>query len=55
MSGLKTSYGRVSRYGSIAYASSLDTIGPFGKTIEDIAIVLECIAGHDALDHTTLP
>lgn len=53
VTGLKTSYGRVSRYGSIAYASSLDSIGPIAKTVEDIGIVLECIAGHDERDHTT--
>lgn len=54
VTGLKTSYGRVSRYGSVAYASSLDTIGPFGKTVEDAALVLSCIAGLDRNDHTTL-
>lgn len=53
ITGLKTSYGRVSRYGSMAYASSLDTIGPFAKSAEDAAIVLECIAGKDKMDHTT--
>ncbi len=53
VTGLKTSYGRVSRYGSIAYASSLDSIGPIAKTVEDIEIVLECIAGYDERDHTT--
>lgn len=53
--GLKTSYGRVSRYGSVAYASSLDTVGPFGKTVGDAALVLSCIAGLDRNDHTTLP
>jgi aspartyl-tRNA(Asn)/glutamyl-tRNA(Gln) amidotransferase subunit A len=55
VTGLKTSYGRVPRYGSIAYASSLDTVGTITKTAEDTAIVLECIAGIDELDHTTLP
>lgn len=55
VTGLKTSYGRVSRFGSIAYASSLDTVGPFGKTAEDCAIVLSCIAGLDRNDHSTLP
>lgn len=52
--GLKTSYGRVSRYGSMAYASSLDTIGAFSKSMADMALVLGCIAGQDELDHTTL-
>ena len=55
VTGLKTSYGRVSRYGSIAYASSLDTIGPITKTVEDTAIVLQAIAGQDKMDHTTMP
>lgn len=55
VTGLKVSYGRVSRYGSIAYASSLDSIGPIGKSVEDVALVLECIAGHDKYDPTTLP
>lgn len=55
VTGLKVSYGRVSRYGSIAYASSLDTIGPLIKTIEDTGIVLGCIAGIDEKDHTTVP
>jgi aspartyl-tRNA(Asn)/glutamyl-tRNA(Gln) amidotransferase subunit A len=55
VTGLKTSYGRVSRYGSVAYASSLDTIGPITKTAEDAAIVLQCIAGKDSYDHTTFP
>ncbi len=52
--GLKPSYGRVSRYGALAYASSFDTIGPFAKTVEDVAIVLEVIAGKDKKDSTTL-
>jgi len=55
VTGLKTSYGRVSRYGSIAYASSLDSIGPFAKSVEDAAIVLEAIAGLDPKDHATRP
>lgn len=54
VTGLKVSYGRVSRYGCIAYASSLDTIGPFAKTAEDCATVLQVIAGIDEKDHTTV-
>lgn len=51
--GLKVTYGRVSRWGSIAYASSLDTMGPMTKTVEDAASVLQIIAGHDAKDATS--
>lgn len=50
---MKVSYGRVSRYGCIAYASSFDTVGPTAKTVEDCALVLEAIAGQDALDATS--
>jgi aspartyl-tRNA(Asn)/glutamyl-tRNA(Gln) amidotransferase subunit A len=52
--GIKPTYGRVSRYGVIAFASSLDHPGPFGRTVEDVAALLEVIAGHDALDATSI-
>ncbi len=53
--GVKPSYGLVSRYGLIAFASSLDQIGPLTKTVTDAAMLLEAIAGHDAMDATSLP
>ncbi len=52
-SGLKVTYGRVSRFGVLAMASSFDTIGPFGKTVEDTALMLQVMAGRDPRDSTT--
>lgn len=51
--GLKPSYGRVSRYGVTAFASSLDQVGPMTKSVEDAAILLRALAGHDEMDGTT--
>ncbi len=51
--GIRPTFGRTSRFGVMSMGSSLDTIGPFAKTIEDLAIVLQAIAGHDPLDGTT--
>jgi aspartyl-tRNA(Asn)/glutamyl-tRNA(Gln) amidotransferase subunit A len=52
--GMKPTYGRVSRYGVVAYASSLDQVGPLGKTVPDCAHLLEAIAGHDRRDSTSI-
>ena len=53
--GLKPTYGRVSRFGLVAYASSLDQIGPLTKDVRDTAILLQSIAGHDPRDSTAVP
>ncbi|MDX1663071.1 MAG: Asp-tRNA(Asn)/Glu-tRNA(Gln) amidotransferase subunit GatA [Candidatus Promineifilaceae bacterium] len=52
--GLRPTYGRVSRWGVIAYASSLDQVGPFGRTVADCTALFQVIAGHDPLDSTAI-
>ena len=52
--GLKPTYGRVSRYGVVAYASSLDQVGPMTRDVTDCALVLQTIAGHDPADSTSV-
>src|SRR5215470_14879726 len=54
VAGLKPSYGRVSRFGLVAFASSLDQVGPFAADVTGLARLLEVIAGHDPLDSTSV-
>jgi aspartyl-tRNA(Asn)/glutamyl-tRNA(Gln) amidotransferase subunit A len=54
ITGMKPTYGRVSRYGLVAFASSLDQIGPLGRTARDAALLLEVLAGHDQMDSTSI-
>src|SRR5690606_29457818 len=54
VAGLKPTYGRVSRYGLVAFASSMDQVGTLGRTVADAARLLEAVAGHDPLDATSV-
>jgi len=53
--GVKPTYGLVSRYGLVAFASSLDQVGPFATTVADAALLLEAVGGHDPMDSTSIP
>ena len=53
--GLKPTYGRCSRWGVVAFASSLDQAGPFARTVEDTALLLQAMSGHDPKDSTSAP
>jgi aspartyl-tRNA(Asn)/glutamyl-tRNA(Gln) amidotransferase subunit A len=55
MVGLDPTYGRVSRFGIVAFGSSLDQVGPIGRDVEDVATMLDCISGHDPRDSTSNP
>lgn len=55
IAGLRPSYGRNSRFGIMPMASSLDTVGPMAHTVKDIALLMNVMAGHDPLDHTSVP